>query len=90
MKKSIILAVAILAIMLSGCAPKTEKVEKNNSNSRMIVIDETLSYRIYADKQTKVMYLCTKSGYGESLCVMVDEEGYPLLWEGEDAHVIPT
>lgn len=40
-------------------------------------------YFILVDKETRVMYLFVKCGYGAGLEVMVDEEGKPMLYEGE-------
>ena len=85
MKKAITIFAIFTMLFLSGCdAHKTEIIQ--HEESRLIVIDESMSYRIYVDKETKVMYLSTKQGYGEALyvCVMVDTNGKPLLWRGEE------
>lgn len=81
--KKIIIGLALVAILMSGCdAPHA--TEKNQQEENMLmIIDESMSYRIYVDKETMVMYLRTKQGYGEALCVMVDTDGKPLLWKGE-------
>lgn len=60
-------------------------------NSRMIQVEWTEDYTIYADSSTKVLYIVykKKSGGGSfsnsSICalVMVDQDGKPLLYEGE-------
>lgn len=86
MKKRIaILAVITASFLLTACEEPhlTEKAQQG-AEARLIVVDDSMSYRIYADKETKVMYLNTKQGYGEALCVMVDANGKPLLWRGEE------
>ena len=91
MKKRIaILAVITASFLLTACEPhktdyephKTE-IAQQETEARLIVVDDSMSYRIYIDKETKVMYLRTKQGFGEALCVMVNPDGKPLLWEGE-------
>ena len=86
MKKRIaILAVITASFLLTACEEqhKTEKAQQG-AEARLIVVDDSMSYRIYVDKETKVMYLRTKQGYGEALCVMVNPDGKPLLWRGEE------
>lgn len=86
MKKQIAILAAIIAFLtLTACdvAHDTEKAPQE-AEARLIVVDESMSYRIYIDRETKVMYLRTKQGYGEAVCVMVDADGNPLLWKGEE------
>lgn len=85
MKKRIaILAVITASFLLTACRQHNTEKAQQGTEPRLIVVDDSMSYRIYVDKETKVMYLRTKQGYGEALCVMVDGDGKPLLWEGED------
>lgn len=85
MRKTILITAIGIMLMLSGCTQKQHGTEKDQqAENLLIVIDDSMSYRIYVDKATKVMYLRTKQGYGEALCVMVDADGKPLLWRGED------
>ena len=51
------------------------------SNHRMRTLDGNLMYEIYVDDLTGVQYLRTSYG---GLCVMVDAEGKPLIWEGAE------
>lgn len=85
MKKRIaILAVITASFLLTACERHETEKAQQGAEARLIVVDEsTMSYRIYVDKETKVMYLHTKQGYGEAVCVMVDPDGKPLLWDGE-------
>lgn len=83
MKKALVMIAVGVTLLMSGCSQ--HETEKNQQEeNRLIVIDRcSNSYRIYVDKETMVMYLRTKQGYGEALCVMVDADGKPLLWKGE-------
>ena len=80
MKKALVMTALGVTLLMSGCTQ--HKTEKNQQEeNRLMVIDDSMSYRIYVDKETMVMYLRTKQGYGEALCVMVDADGKPLLWK---------
>lgn len=83
MKKTIAIFAIFTMLLLSGCDLHEIEVYQQEENL-LIVVDDSMSYRIYVDKETKVMYLRTKQGYGEALCVMVDANGKPLLWRGEE------
>ena len=97
MKKSIIiiLIVAILVIAtigFCGCDDKKSTNYGSIDNDRFVVIqhndispsllgDEYVL--VLYDKETKVMYLFAKSGYGGGLTVLVNADGTPMLYEGE-------
>ena len=82
--KKIAVFIAITAmVLLSGCTNLHDTERNQQEEARLIVIDDSLSYRIYVDRITNVMYLRTKTGSGEALCVMADASGKPLLWEGK-------
>lgn len=80
----ILLSVIILCLCLTAC---NENMDDNytSGSDRLICIEGgkvgASSYQIYYDKETKVMYLFTKTGYGGGLTVMLDENGKPLLYE---------
>ena len=55
--------------------------EAEADNSRLWVLDVSPRYyEIYVDNLTGVQYLRTYKG---GVCVMVDAEGKPLIWEEE-------
>lgn len=85
-KVCILLAAFIFSIFLLAC--KTEKPGKNDpsKSSRFVTVDNTsLIYRIVADKETGVMYAVSIGGYnGGNFTLLVDREGKPLIWEGND------
>ena len=80
MKRVIAITIAItiltlLTLALCGCT----KAEAGNR--RLWVLDASPRYyEIYVDNLTGVQYLRTYNG---GVCVMVDTEGKPLIWEGE-------
>ena len=85
MKKRIaILVVITTSFLLTACKQHETEMAQQGAEARLIVVDDSMTYRIYVDKETKVMYLRTKQGYGEALCVMVNPDGKPLLWRGEE------
>ena len=71
----IIMLVFILTLSICGC----NKAEA--SNHRMRTLDGNLMYGIYVDDLTGVQYLLSTCG---GVCVMVDAEGKPLIWEGAE------
>lgn len=70
----IVLVVLLIIVMCDG-----KKVEA--SNHRMRTLDGKLMYVIYVDDLTGVQYLLSTCG---GVCVMVDAEGKPLIWEGAE------
>ena len=72
--KAIIMLIVVLTVAICGCN-KTEA-----SNHRLRTLDKGLMYEIYVDDLTGVQYLRTSHG---GVCVMVDAEGKPLIWEEE-------
>lgn len=75
MKRVIAITIlTLLTLALCGCT----KAEA--SNHRLRTLDTGLMYEIYVDNLTGVQYLRTYKG---GVCVMVDAEGKPLIWEGE-------
>ena len=75
MKRVIAITIlALLTLALCGCT----KAEA--SNHRLRTLDTGLMYEIYVDNLTGIQYLSTHQG---GVCVMVDAEGRPLIWEGE-------
>lgn len=71
----IIMLVVLLSVSLCGCT----KAEA--SNHRLRTLDMGLMYEIYVDNLTGIQYLRTYKG---GVCVMVDAEGKPLIWESAE------
>ncbi len=84
MKRLLILVlVVVFALSFVGC----EKAQGEDNGSEMVLLSHEKVgvnggyYQIFYHKETKVMYLFHKDGYGGGLTVMVDENGKPLLYE---------
>lgn len=76
MKRVIAITILILlTLALSGCG----KAEAGKH--RLWILNEGVTYVIYVDNLTGIQYLRT---YGGGVCVMVDAEGRPLIWEGAE------
>ena len=69
----IIMLVVLLSVSMCGCN------EAEAGNRRLWILDSGTMYEIYVDNLTGIQYLRTYHG---GVCVMVDAEGKPLIWEG--------
>lgn len=77
-----IIAIIILTLLIlapCGCACNEAVIEADNE--RLWTLEKGLMYVIYVDNLTGVQYLRTYNG---GVCVMVDVEGRPLIWEGAE------
>ena len=76
MKRVIAITIlTLLTLTLCGC----NKAEAGNYRLRML--EAGTMYEIYVDNLTGIQYLRTYKG---GVCVMVDAEGKPLIWEGAE------
>lgn len=84
---AIILVVMMSCFIFAGCGGTKE-------NSRFVIIDsnvkseERISSALYADKQTNVVYWFTKSGYGQTMTVLLNSDGTPVLYDFEKQEII--
>lgn len=73
--------------IFAGCGGTKE-------NSRFVIIDsdieteDRISTALYADKQTNVVYWFTKSGYGQTMTVLLNSDGTPVLYDFENEKII--
>lgn len=75
------IAIPIVMSLESYTASKVEAVKDNEQpRLRRVIKDNYSTLRVYVDTETNVMYLIL-SDYG-GICVMVDVDGKPLLWDG--------
>lgn len=89
MKKivAIILVLMMSCFIFAGCGGTKE-------NSRFVIIDsnveseDRLLSALYADKQTNVVYWFTKSGYGQTMTVLLNSDGTPVLYDFENEKII--
>lgn len=85
----VILIIAMLVVSVAFAvagecdknATKTETaVEHSQQRFQRVIRDEGSPFIVYVDTETNVMYLIRNSAGG--ICVMVDADGNPLLWDG--------
>lgn len=81
----LLIALLMVAFVVAGeCdnnATKTETVvEHSQQRFQQVIKDNYSALIVYVDTETNVMYL-RRLGDG-GICVMVDAEGKPLLWDG--------
>ena len=75
------IAIPIVMSLESYTASKVEAVKDNEQpRFRRVIKDNYSTLRVYVDTETNVMYLIRSDCGG--ICVMVDAEGKPLLWDG--------
>lgn len=74
MKRVIAITIlTLLTLALCGCG------KAETDNHRLRILERGAMYEIYVDNLTGIQYLRTYKG---GMCVMVDAEGKPLIWEG--------
>lgn len=81
MKRAIAIIILILLILAALCGCNETEIEVDADNERLWTLETGLMYVIYVDDLTRVQYLRTYQG---GVCVMVDAEGRPLIWEGAE------
>lgn len=76
--------VAVGGLLFTGCAYMDNTFQ---DGGRFKLVEDSAKnrngYIILVDKETRVMYLLVVYANGAGLEVMVDEEGKPMLYEGE-------
>ena len=82
MKKKIIAAIITATLLITGCSD-TANVSAGQDNT-MVFVESCRNYDIYVDKDTGVMYLYIWSGPGGGLTVMLNADGTPKIWQGEE------
>ena len=85
MKKLIVML--MLVVTLVGCGNSSESDVRDGekaSQKRFVPIEIDWSYEIVVDRETRVMYAISNGAYNHgTFTVMVDENGKPLIWEGD-------
>lgn len=92
MKKFIICLLSILIIPLcllfSGCGAPVSSDFTTENNDRFVIVKRynnngASKFDIYVDKETRVMYLVHTGDNGYGITVMLNEDGSPMIYEGE-------
>ncbi len=81
----VIVIFVILGFVALNSDVQNRAVGLDKEHSRLIKIYYSTNedYEIYYDKETKVEYLIKGKNRGGGITVLVDQEGKPLLYEGE-------
>ena len=89
MKKLICLALVLVMCLVVLCSCVEQSIaandEKESSYSRLVLLYNH-SYddiSIYVDKETRVQYMIIRGMECSAIEIMLDENGKPLLYEGE-------
>lgn len=88
-KLAILLSTLVLALSLVGCANATVETTYDPDAeelvpSMFIAVETSSSWRIVYHRETKVMYAVSWGSYNSgAFTLLVDENGDPLLYEGE-------
>ena len=82
MKKKITAILLITTLLFTGCG---NKQDTDSEQGKLITkVENTLGHSVYVDEDTGVMYLYVKGGYGGGITVMINEDGTPKIWRGEE------
>lgn len=74
------LCVLLLAIILCGCG--SNSTQENEESSQFEIVEESYTYTIVYDKETKVMYSISDGGHSEGIFTMlVNADGSPRLYK---------
>ena len=78
MKKIICLIMTFIFVLcLCSCGYNETKMDMDNGDERMTIIYNNGCVEIYVDNETGVQYIF---GSNKGVCVMVDENGKPLIY----------
>lgn len=78
MKTKVMLLTVIACMMLSSC--NTE-----DSNSMFVEVETAEDWKVVYHKNTKVMYVISDCDYNRgTFTLLVDADGKPMVYEGED------
>lgn len=89
-KKFIVLFwMLVLAFSMAGCAYSEMETTYDTEAetlppSMFVAVEDGVAYRVVYHKETKVMYVMSTGSYNYgNFTLLVDENGDPLLYEGE-------
>lgn len=81
-RKKLITAIITATLLIAGCSD-TANVSAGQENT-MVLVGSGQEYLIYADSETGVMYLYITISTGGGLTVMLNADGTPKIWQGEE------
>lgn len=81
---AILMAIALCACLFVGCNGMPKVDENVSQSSSFVIVEDGGGYYIVYHKDTKVMYSLSAGGYNcGSLCLLVNADGTPMVWEGK-------
>lgn len=85
MKKIIaILIVCFMLLFSVGCQEVDVDKESYSTSSMFVKVESAGIWYVVYHKETKVMYVVSNGRYNHgTFTLMVDQDGKPLLWQGE-------
>lgn len=81
MRKKLIAAIITATLLIAGCSDTANVSE--GQDEMMTKIEDEWGYTIYVDKGINVMYI-KGHGYGGTFTVMLNADGTPKIWQGEE------
>lgn len=81
-RKKLITAIITATLLIAGCSD-TANVSAGQENT-MVLVGSGQEYLIYADSDTGVMYLYITISTGGGITVMLNTDGAPKIWQGEE------
>ena len=76
-----LICILMLSLLLVGCGKSSESDVAAKGNSRFVCVEEHMSWRIMADRETGVMYVMSCGVYNTgTFTLMVDADGNPLIY----------
>lgn len=79
MRKKLITAIITAALLIAGCSDTAIR----SAAVMMEKVEDEWGYAIYVDKDTNVMYI-KGPGDGGTFTVMLNADGTPKIWWGEE------
>nr|DAU83179.1 MAG TPA: foot protein [Bacteriophage sp.] len=78
-RKKLITAIITATLLIAGCSD-TANVSAGQDRTMVVVEHHDNNYWIWRDKETGVMYISA----GFNFTVMVNADGTPKIWQGEE------
>lgn len=79
MRKKLITVIITATLLIAGCSDTANVSEEQDR--MMEKVEDEWGYAIYVDKDTNVMYI---KGSGGTFTVMLNADGTPKIWQGEE------
>lgn len=83
MKRLVLAFLLIVAVLTSGCSDGMDEEPRADASKMFVRVEYCGSFDIMYDKDTKVMYTVSSSGYPYgSVTLLVNSDGTPKIWKG--------